>query len=68
MESYTTLSIERDGRRAIVTIDNPPINLITQELYGDLVRASIELRDDPDLSVVVFRSANPDFFMAHFDV
>ena len=68
MGSYSTLNIERDGRRAIVTIDNPPINLITQELYGDLVRASIELRDDPDLSVAVFRSANPDFFMAHFDV
>ena len=68
MGSYSTLEIERDGRRAVVTIDNPPINLITRELYRDLVGVSIELRDDPDVAVVVMRSANPDFFIAHFDV
>lgn len=65
---YQHLRLERDGRRAVLTIDNPPINLITRELYRDLVAASIELRDDPELTVVVVRSANPDFFIAHFDV
>jgi enoyl-CoA hydratase/carnithine racemase len=32
------------------------------------VRLSEELKADPDLLVVVLRSANPEFFIAHFDV
>ena len=51
-----------------VTIDNPPINLITKSLLSDLIRLSLWLEKEEESIVVVFQSANPDFFLAHFDV
>jgi enoyl-CoA hydratase/carnithine racemase len=65
---YDLLTVETHGRRATVTVNNPPINLITPRLYGELSALSIELRDDPELTVVVMKSADPDFFLAHYDV
>lgn len=65
---YTLLKVAVDGRVATITIDNPPINLITIPLYMELVALSKELAADPALTVVVMKSADPDFFIAHFDV
>ena len=65
---YELLTVQVLGRVATVTISNPPINLITRQLYAELAALSEELRDDPQLTVVVVRSADPDFFLAHFDV
>jgi enoyl-CoA hydratase/carnithine racemase len=65
---YDHLAVEVAGRLATVTIDNPPINLITRDLFRELVNLSETLQADRELSVVVVRSANPDFFIAHFDV
>jgi enoyl-CoA hydratase/carnithine racemase len=67
-ETYQRLRIARDGRIVTATIDSPPINLITLELFGELARLSQEVADDPEALVFVLRSANPDFFLAHFDV
>ena len=65
---YELLAVEIEGRLATVTIDNPPINLITLQLFMELSQLSVELEADPDLTVVVLKSADPDFFLAHFDV
>lgn len=65
---YQRLHVVKEGRLATVTISNPPINIITLELYAELSGLSIELKNDPDLTVVVLKSADPDFFLAHFDV
>jgi enoyl-CoA hydratase/carnithine racemase len=53
---------------ATVTIDNGPINLFDLGLYQSMAALSHELAADDDVRVVVLRSANPDFFIAHFDV
>ena len=68
MSEYKFLRIVRQGRREDITINNPPINLITRELFRELLLMSEELSADQELSVVVFKSADPDFFIAHFDV
>lgn len=65
---YQHLSVKCDRRVATVTISNPPINLVTLALYAELSALSQELAADPDLTVVVLKSADPDFFLAHFDV
>lgn len=65
---FAGLSVERDAGVATVTIDNPPINLFDLHLYGSMAQVSAQLRDDDDVRAVVVRSANPDFFIAHFDV
>ncbi len=65
---YETLQVEVGDRVAWVTIDNPPINLMNQDLYVELLKLSAELEADPDLTVVVLKSADADFFIAHFDI
>lgn len=66
--AYNTLQVQISGSLANVIIDNPPVNVITAELFADLVSLFQELSADPDLTVVVIKSKNPDFFLAHFDV
>ena len=65
---FELLTVEIDGRVATVTIDNPPANVITMALLAELDRLSSQLKADTDLTVVVMRSADPEFFLAHFDV
>ena len=65
---FKLVKISVDGRVANVTISNPPVNVITMDLFAELTKLSAALKADPDLTVVVVRSANPDFFLAHFDV
>ena len=65
---YELLEVQIEGRLATVTVSNPPINLLTLPLYFELMALSEELAADPDLTVVVMKSADPDFFLAHFDV
>lgn len=67
-EGYQRLRIAAERRLVTATIDNPPINLITLELYGELARLAQELEADDHALVFILKSANPDFFMAHFDV
>lgn len=66
--TYNTLQVQTSGALANVIIDNPPVNVITAQLFADLVALFEELSADPDLTVVVIKSKNPDFFLAHFDV
>ncbi len=53
---------------AWVTIDHPPINLLDARLFGELAQLTERVEDDSDVHVVVFQSADPDFFIAHADV
>ncbi len=53
---------------AFVTIDNPPINVLSTQLLIELARFALEVEKDDDVRVIVFDSADPDFFIAHFDV
>jgi enoyl-CoA hydratase/carnithine racemase len=65
---YQLIDVAITGGIATVTINNPPINIITLQLYQELVDLVAELKDDDGLTVVVFKSADPDFFIAHYDV
>ena len=53
---------------ATLTIDHPPINLMTLEVFFELAVAGGELASDTAVRAVVVRSANPEWFIAHFDV
>ena len=50
------------------TFDHPPINLIDPATVGELSALISKMETDPALRVVVFESADPDFFLAHYDV
>src|SRR5262245_14530741 len=63
------LHIERRSPRYWqVTFDHPPINTITADTMAELSALVGRIETDPDLRVVVFASANPDFFLAHYDL
>lgn len=51
-----------------VTIDAPPINVFGPELLTGLEEVVLRMQNDQELRVVVFDSAIPDYFIAHFDV
>jgi enoyl-CoA hydratase/carnithine racemase len=50
-----------------VTFDHPPINTITATTVAELSELVGLIEDDPDLNVVVFDSANSDFYLADRD-
>jgi enoyl-CoA hydratase/carnithine racemase len=68
MPEFTTLKTRTEGAVLFAEIDSPPLNLIGTALVTDLV-SLIELLDQGDrYRVVVFSSADPDFFIPHVDV
>ncbi len=67
-DTYELLTLHAEGRALWVTINNGPINLLTVDLMVELLKLGAALQADDDLLVVVLQSANPDFFIAHFDV
>src|SRR5438445_6936316 len=67
-EEYDCLKVHPDRGVATVTIDHPPINLFDLALIQEMDRIGRELEVDGDVRVVVFQSANPEFFIAHADV
>jgi enoyl-CoA hydratase/carnithine racemase len=66
---WTHLSVDRPSPGYCrVTFDHPPINTITATTVAELSELVGLIEQDPDLNVVVFDSANPDFYLAHYDV
>ena len=57
-----------DPGRWTVTFSNPPINMFVPTTIVELGALMTDLEADPSVKVVVFQSANPDFFIAHLDV
>ena len=51
-----------------VTFANPPVNVIGPEMMRDLKDLLTELESNDTVNVVVFDSADPDFFLAHYDL
>jgi len=54
--------------RWTITFSNPPINMFVPTTIVELGALMTNLDADPSVKVVVFQSANPDFFIAHLDV
>ncbi|MER5223205.1 enoyl-CoA hydratase/isomerase family protein [Streptomyces flaveus] len=68
-EQQSTIHYERTSPQiAKITFANPPVNLITGETVLRLIEIVEELATDPDIQVVLFDSATPDFFYNHFDL
>jgi enoyl-CoA hydratase/carnithine racemase len=63
--SWTRFSVDRrSASYCRVTFDHPPINTITATTVAELAELVELIENDPDLNVVVFDSANPDFYLA----
>jgi enoyl-CoA hydratase/carnithine racemase len=65
---FGVLRVATDGAVLVVTIDNPPTNLVGGPFIGALISLLDALDNDTQSKVIVFRSADPDFFLMHGDV
>jgi len=50
-----------------VVFNHLPINLVDHDTLRELNQVTSELEGSPDAKVVIFESANPDCFLAHWD-
>ena len=50
-----------------VTFDNPPVNMLAPAGIVELQALVMEVEADAAAKVLIFQSADPDFFIAHFD-
>ncbi|BAL88022.1 putative enoyl-CoA hydratase/isomerase [Actinoplanes missouriensis 431] len=67
-DAYRTLRVSRQDGIARVTIDNPPINVLSVAVMTELRHLLTTLAGDDTVRVIVFHSADPDFFLAHVDM
>jgi len=63
-----TLRTSREGAVLFADIAAPPMNLLGPELVRDLVSLIQGAESDEGVRVLVFRSADPDYFISHVDV
>jgi enoyl-CoA hydratase/carnithine racemase len=54
--------------RWTVTFRNPPINMFVPTTIDELGALMTDLEADPSARVILFQTANPNFFIAHLDV
>jgi enoyl-CoA hydratase/carnithine racemase len=65
---FATLNVAVVEGVATLTINNPPLNLLDASLMTDLDRFAEMAADDASVRVIVFESADPDFFIPHGDM
>ncbi len=63
-----TLKVRREGAVWFADISAAPMNLIGTELVRDLVSLIQRAEADETCQVLVFASADPDYFISHVDV
>lgn len=66
--SYSTITTSINGSVLRATVNNPPINIYDNKLSADLFSLVNSLENQTDIKVVILASANPDFWIAHYDI
>jgi enoyl-CoA hydratase/carnithine racemase len=65
---FDTLAVHKDGAALFVEIAAPPMNLMGPELVRDLVSLIQQAETDNSIRVLVFKSADRDYFISHVDM
>jgi enoyl-CoA hydratase/carnithine racemase len=65
---FHTLTVRREGAVLLAEIAAPPMNLLGPALLRDLVSLIKGAEADATVRVLVFASADPDYFISHVDV
>lgn len=65
---YNLLGISITKHVANITLNNPPVNVLSGKMMKELRKLLGDLAIDPGVKVIVFDSLNPDFFIAHVDI
>jgi len=65
---FDTIYVRQDRGAWFATIAAPPTNLLGPDLVRDLISLIQDAEADDTCQVLVFGSADPDYFIAHVDV
>jgi len=65
--SFNTISAVLDRGVLFATISNPPCNVMSIQMMVDLTKLGEQIAADDTVCVLVLQSADPDFFIVHFD-
>jgi len=65
---FETLTVRKEGAVLFAEIASPPMNLLGPELVRDLVSLIQRAEADDTFQVLVFKSADPDYFISHVDL
>jgi enoyl-CoA hydratase/carnithine racemase len=65
---FETLKVRKEAAVLFAEIAAPPMNLLGPALVRDLVSLIQQVEADDTTRVLVFKSADPDYFIAHVDV
>jgi len=65
---HASLQVSIASGVARVTLSNPPVNVLGVELMTGIRDFLQSVREDDSVRVIVFDSADPDFFIAHVDM
>ena len=66
--AFETLDVRVDAGVLCAAISAPPMNLLGPELVRDLVALIQRAEADSACGVLVFTSADPDYFISHVDL
>ena len=66
--TFETLDVRIDAGVLFAEISSPPMNLLGPDLVRDLVSLIRRAEADTACSVLVFTSADPDYFISHVDL
>ena len=58
----TLVSVTNQNGIATVSINNPPVNVLTFELINEINAFVLSMKDDRDTKVIVFKSLHESFF------
>ncbi|MFE3262059.1 enoyl-CoA hydratase/isomerase family protein [Nocardia sp. NPDC059091] len=67
-DGYSTLRATGGNGVLRVVLDNPPVNVLGAVMMRELQDLLAAVRADSEVRVIVFESANPEFFLAHVDI
>src|SRR4051794_15691596 len=69
MATYETITVEKRGRIAVLTINRPDkLNALSSQVHAEGVSALEELKNDDDVRVLVITGSGPKSFIAGADI
>lgn len=68
MTEYQYLETRREGPALVVTMVNPPRQLMNATMVRELSSLAGEIRDDPDVRVLILTGGADGVFITHYDV
>jgi enoyl-CoA hydratase/carnithine racemase len=68
MNASPKIRIQRNGRHAVVTLDNPPMNVVSAPLTRELYAALRELERDNEVRAIILTGAGNRAFCAGSDI